>query len=166
VGPRRGERVREVGLRLGDKRIVLGDKRIVLGDKRIVHGDKRIVHGDKRIVLGESGTALGESGRLYVYLARVIGRVVTTQRYEGLEGVPLQWIRPLDENGEAMGEALVACAVVSTGPGDLVHFVDGREAALACPETFVPVDAAIIGYVEEAVSGGKHLERLATEART
>ena len=89
-----------------------------------------------------------------MYLARVIGRVVATQRYPGLDGVALQWIQPLDERGAAMGDALVATAVVSTGPGDLVQFVDGREAALACPETFVPVDAAIIGFVEQAISSG------------
>jgi ethanolamine utilization protein EutN len=97
-----------------------------------------------------------------VYLARVIGRVVTTQRYEGLDGVPLQWIQPLDESGRDMGDALVAAAVLSTGPGDLVHFVDGREGALACPKTFVPVDAAIIGFVEQAVALGK---RIGTEVR-
>lgn len=94
-----------------------------------------------------------------MYLARVIGRVVATRQYEGLAGVPLQWIQPLDEDGAAMGDALVACAVVSTGPGDLVQFVDGREAALACPEPFVPVDAAIIGFVEEAVSSGRFIGR-------
>jgi ethanolamine utilization protein EutN len=94
-----------------------------------------------------------------VYLARVIGRVVATQSYEGLEGVALQWIQPLDEDGAPMGDTLVACAVVSTGPGDLVEFVDGREAALACPKTFVPVDASIIGYVEEAYANGKFIGR-------
>lgn len=94
-----------------------------------------------------------------MYLARVLGRVVATRRYPGIEGVALQWIQPLDERGATMGDALVACAVVSTGPGDLVHFVDGREAALACPETFVPVDAAILGFVEEAFALGKHIGR-------
>jgi microcompartment protein CcmK/EutM len=90
-------------------------------------------------------------------LARVIGRVVTTQRYEGLDGVPLQWVQPLDEAGRDMGDALVAAAVLGTGPGDLVHFVDGREGALACPTTFVPIDAAIIGFVEEAVAFGRRI---------
>jgi ethanolamine utilization protein EutN len=84
-----------------------------------------------------------------MYLARVIGRVVATQRTEGLAGVPFHWVQPLDEQGAAMGDALVAATVVSAGPGDLVHFVDGREGALACPEPFVPVDAAVIGFVEE-----------------
>jgi len=94
-----------------------------------------------------------------MYLARVIGRLVATQRYPGLEGVPLQWIQPVDETGAASGRALVACAVVSSGPGDLVHYVDGREGALACPRTFVPVDAAILGFVEEAVVRGRRIGR-------
>lgn len=94
-----------------------------------------------------------------MYLGRVIGRVVATQRYAGLTGVPLQWVQPLDEHGAAQGDALVASTVISTGPGDLVHFVDGREAALACPETFVPVDATIIGYVEQAVRFGVEIGR-------
>ncbi len=94
-----------------------------------------------------------------MYLARVIGRVVASTRYPGLTGVPLQWIQPLDERGAPAGDALVACAVISTGPGDLVSFVDGREAALACPETFVPVDASILGYVEQAVSNGVFIGR-------
>lgn len=94
-----------------------------------------------------------------MYLARVIGRVVATTRSPGLEGVAMQWIQPLDERGEAMGDTLVAAAAISSGPGDLVHFVDGREGALACPETFVPVDAAITGFVEEAAVGETDLAR-------
>jgi ethanolamine utilization protein EutN len=35
------------------------------------------------------------------------------------------------------------------GPGELVYIVASREAALACPETFVPVDHAITGIVDE-----------------
>ncbi len=94
-----------------------------------------------------------------MYLARVVGRVVATTRSPGLEGVAMQWIQPLDEHGHSMGDALVAAAAISSGPGDLVHFVDGREGALACPETFVPVDAAITGFVEEAAVGNTDLAR-------
>ena len=90
-----------------------------------------------------------------MYLARVIGRVVASTVYEGLEGVALQWIQPLDEAGRDLGGAVVACAAISAGPGDFVHWVDGREAALACPETFVPVDAAITGFIEQAVALGR-----------
>ena len=92
-----------------------------------------------------------------MYLARVIGRVVTTVRYPGTESVPMQWVQPLDEHGDDAGDPIVACAVVSTGPGDLVQFVDGREAALACPTRFVPVDAAITGFVEQAIANGESI---------
>ncbi len=94
-----------------------------------------------------------------MYLARVIGRVVASTIYPGLENVNLQWIQPLDERGQDMGEALVACAAIASGPGDFVHYVDGREGALALPETFVPVDASVIGFVEEATVLGKTLDK-------
>ena len=90
-----------------------------------------------------------------MHLGRVIGRLVATHRYQGLDGVPLQLVQPLDASGEEAGTSLVACAVVPSGPGDTVHFIDGREAALACPETFVPVDATILGVVEEATNAGE-----------
>jgi microcompartment protein CcmK/EutM len=92
-----------------------------------------------------------------MHLARVVGRLVATQQYQGLRGVALQLIQPLDADGVASGDVVVACSAISSGPGDFVHWIDGREAALACPETFVPVDAAIIGWVEEAWAGGRRL---------
>jgi len=42
-----------------------------------------------------------------------------------------------------------------------VHFVDGREGALACPQKFVPVDAAIIGFVEQAAAPSGDLANMA-----
>lgn len=91
-------------------------------------------------------------------LARVIGRVVATRRIEGLDGVKLQWIQPLDEDGKASGSPLVACDAAQSGPGDLVYFIDGREACFPLPERFVPVDATVIGHVEE-VDAGKEFPR-------
>ena len=96
-------------------------------------------------------------------LARVIGRVVATRRTPGLEEVAFQWLQPLDADGSDAGSPLVAAAplaTLSTGPGDLVHFVDGREGALACPVTFVPVDAGITGFVEEVAVRGRRVDGL------
>lgn len=84
---------------------------------------------------------------------------MATTIYPGLDGVNLQWIQPLDERGEDMGAALVACAAISSGPGDFVHYVDGREGAMALPKTFVPVDAAVIGFIEEATVFGEVLDK-------
>ena len=84
-------------------------------------------------------------------LARVIGTVVATQKSEGLEGVKLLIVQPLDRVGEASGRAVVAAdAVHMAGPGELVYIVAAREAALAMPEPFVPVDHAIVGIVDAA----------------
>ena len=93
-----------------------------------------------------------------MYLARVIGRVVATECYPGLEGVALQIVQPLDEDGNPDGGTQVAAAatsVISTGPGDLVNCVDGREAALVLPVTYVPVAVAICGFVEAVERDGK-----------
>lgn len=106
-----------------------------------------------------------------MYLARVVGRLVATHIYPGLDGVNLQWIQPLDERGQDMGSALVACTAISSGPGDFVTYVDGREAAMALPETFVPVDASVIGFIEEAAVFGEVIDKdqfikqTSTEAR-
>ncbi|MBL4770570.1 MAG: EutN/CcmL family microcompartment protein [Planctomycetes bacterium] len=95
-----------------------------------------------------------------MYLARVTGRLVATVISPGLAGVRLQWIQPIDEKGEPMGSQQVACSAIDSGPGDLVEFVDGREAAVALPgETFVPVDATIVGYVSQAVCGDLDLAK-------
>lgn len=84
-----------------------------------------------------------------MYLARVIGTVVATQKYAGLEGRKLLVVQPLDPAGQPQGEPHVACDTAQAGDGDLVTCVGSREAALALQPSFVPVDAAIIGIVDE-----------------
>lgn len=84
-----------------------------------------------------------------MHLGRVIGTVVATIRSPGLEGIKLLIVQPLDRHLEPVGRALVAAdAVAMAGPDELVYFVASREAALALPETFVPVDHAIVGIVD------------------
>jgi ethanolamine utilization protein EutN len=84
-----------------------------------------------------------------MHLGRVIGRVVCTQRLPGLLGEKFLLVRPLDEKGEPAGETLVACDAVGSGLGDIVHVCDGRESTLALHDPFVPIDATIVGHVEE-----------------
>jgi len=82
-------------------------------------------------------------------LARVIGTVVATQKSEGLDGVKLLVVQPLTPALAPKGEPLVAADTVRAGPGELVYFVAAREAALALDPSFVPIDAAIVGIVDE-----------------
>lgn len=90
-------------------------------------------------------------------LGRVIGTVVATLVYPGLEGVKLLIVQPLDRSQKPKGKPVVAAdGVAMAGPGELVYFVASREAALALPETFVPVDHAIVGIVDavQPLAGG------------
>jgi ethanolamine utilization protein EutN len=83
-------------------------------------------------------------------LARVIGTVVAEHKYAGLQGVKLLIVQPLDRQQHPAGEPVVATdATAQAGPGELVFIVGGREAALALPETFVPVDHSVVGIVDE-----------------
>jgi ethanolamine utilization protein EutN len=85
-----------------------------------------------------------------MYLARVLGTVVATQKVEGLEGQKLLLVQPLDSRQAPNGQPQVAADVAQAGEGDLVTCVGSREAALALEPHFVPVDAAIIGIVDAA----------------
>jgi ethanolamine utilization protein EutN len=88
-------------------------------------------------------------------LAEVVGTVVATIKYEGLEGVKFLIVQPLDRELRPRGRPVVAAdAVAMAGPGELVYVVASREAALACPEPFVPVDHAIVGIVDEVERRG------------
>jgi ethanolamine utilization protein EutN len=89
-----------------------------------------------------------------VKFARVIGTVVSTQKYEGLEGVKFLVVQPLDEDLSPKGRPVVAAdATQQAGPGELVFVVGSREAAQALPEVFVPVDLAITGIIDEVDRG-------------
>ncbi len=73
---------------------------------------------------------------------------MATTIYEGLEGVRLLMVQPLNTSLEPDGDAVVMADSIQSGPGDLIFWVGSREAALAMEETFVPVDAAIVGFVD------------------
>ena len=82
-------------------------------------------------------------------LARVLGTVIATRKYEGLEGIKLLVVQPLDEQLMPRGLAEVAAdATAQAAPGELVFMVASREGAQALPETFVPVDLAVTGIVD------------------
>ena len=88
-------------------------------------------------------------------LGRVIGTVVPCVIYEGLKGVPMLLVQPLDKHQKETGTPLVcADSTRMAGPGELICYEGGREAAMALEKTFVPVDHTIIGIVDGAnVSG-------------
>ncbi len=83
-------------------------------------------------------------------LGRVIGTVVPCQVYEGLETVPMLWVQPLSKDQKPKGKAIVcADSTRMAGPGELIYYEGGREAAMALDPWFVPVDHAVIGIVDD-----------------
>lgn len=85
-----------------------------------------------------------------MFLGRVIGRMVCNVVHEGMEGVPLLWVQPLDKHAEAAGRPFVcADGTRMAGPGELVYWEASREAALTLDPSFVPVDHAVVGIVDD-----------------
>ncbi|MBS2023827.1 MAG: EutN/CcmL family microcompartment protein [Deltaproteobacteria bacterium] len=89
-----------------------------------------------------------------MYLGRVVGTVVAQTKAEGLSGQKLLLVQPLDHDQKPNGPIEAAVDTVRAGPGDLVFLVGSREASLALEEAFVPVDAAIVGFVDSVHAGG------------
>ncbi|MDH5279854.1 MAG: EutN/CcmL family microcompartment protein [Thermoleophilia bacterium] len=82
-------------------------------------------------------------------LARVTGTLVASVKADGLEGVKFLIVQPLSRRQEPEGSPVVAAdGVHMAGPDELVYSVGAREAAQALPNTFVPVDHAIVGIVD------------------
>ncbi len=81
---------------------------------------------------------------------RVHGQAISTLKVRGIEGVNLLVVQPLNKKLKPVDTLQVAADVVEAGPGDLCVMVASREAALAMrQETFVPIDLAIVGIVDE-----------------
>lgn len=88
-------------------------------------------------------------------LGRIIGTVTPCVRCEGLEGVPFLVVQPLDRLGAEKGNPLVAAdSTKMAGPGELVMYEGGREAAMTLEQSFVPVDHSIVGIVDQVSRKG------------
>jgi ethanolamine utilization protein EutN len=84
-----------------------------------------------------------------MHLARVIGTVWATRKVETLSGYRMLIVQPVTHEIESTGRPLVAVDTVSAAPGQLVYIVRALEASKALEERFNPVDASIVGIVEE-----------------
>ena len=83
-------------------------------------------------------------------LGKVIGTLVPAVIADGLTGVPMLWVQPLDKAGEATGLPFVAAdGTRMAGPGQIVTWEASREAALTLEPWFVPVDHAVVGLVDD-----------------
>ena len=83
-------------------------------------------------------------------LARVVGEVVSSHKRPQFEGAKLLILQPETPHGGKAGTSLLAIDSVGAGRGELVIAVlEGRAAGEALGKQHAPVDAAIVGIVDQ-----------------
>ena len=103
-----------------------------------------------------------------MFIAKVIGSMVATQKVESMVGRKLLVIEPYRIDPEtrskmvSTGRTLVSVDTVGAGEGELVLVVQGSSARLTPETKTLPVDATIVGIVD-AVNLGKTNIRLNEE---
>lgn len=91
--------------------------------------------------------------------ARVTGTVVCTRKEEKLTGAKLLLVQPVDTDGNAKGNPLVAVDAVGAGAGELVLLVQGSSARQTALTESRPVDCTIFGIVDTIEKDGKPVFR-------
>ena len=83
-------------------------------------------------------------------VAQVIGTVVATRKHELLVGSKIQVVQPLEcRGGKPKGDPFVAVDAVGAGAGEHVLVVRGSGARLAVDNDRCPIDATIIGIIDQ-----------------
>lgn len=97
-----------------------------------------------------------------MFLAKVIGNVVSTHKDEKFRGMKLLLVQPyVNKEGGlvASGSAVVAVDSVGAGVGECVLFTQGSSARLTPTTKDTPVDAVIVGIVDTVEVEGVVLEK-------
>ena len=95
-----------------------------------------------------------------MFIAKVKGNVVTTQKVESMSGRKLLIIEPmrLDEAGKDLigtGRSFVAVDSVGAGSDELVLATQGSSARMTDTTSDAPVDCVIIGIVDSVGAAGQ-----------
>jgi ethanolamine utilization protein EutN len=89
-----------------------------------------------------------------MFVARVTGSVVSTQKVKSMTGHKLLMVEPLRVDPQSRekligtGRSFVVVDTVGAGEGEMVLIVQGSSARLTPETEKLPVDAAIIGIVD------------------
>lgn len=79
--------------------------------------------------------------------AKLIGRVWATRKTESLSGFKL--MRAEIIGGNRAGEELVVVDIISAGIGERVLITTGSSARRMFGDDSIPVDAAVVGIIDE-----------------
>ncbi len=99
-----------------------------------------------------------------MFIARVRGNVVTTQKVMKMTGRKLLIIEPLrvDEAGgqiKPTGKCFVAVDSIDAGTDDLVLVTQGSSARMTETTAEAPVDAVVVGIIDTMTVLGKMIYR-------
>ena len=98
-----------------------------------------------------------------MFLARVTGSVVSTQKLSSMTGQKLLIVEPLRVDPKNRTEltstqrSFVAVDTVGAGAGQMVLIVQGSSARMAPELEKLPIDTAIVGIVDEVSVEGKSI---------
>ncbi|MEF9945054.1 MAG: EutN/CcmL family microcompartment protein [Lachnospiraceae bacterium] len=81
-------------------------------------------------------------------IGKVVGSIVSTRKSDKLVGNKLMIVEPLDTM-KANTNQLVAIDNIGAGVGEIVLVAQGSAARIGCGVEQAPVDAAIVGIVDE-----------------
>lgn len=82
-------------------------------------------------------------------LCKVIGSVWATRKDEAMTGVKLMVVARLNGAGQEVQDEFVAADFIGAGVGERVIVATGSSARIGCRNSQAPIDATIIGIVDE-----------------
>lgn len=85
-------------------------------------------------------------------IAKLIGNVWATRKYDSLNGLKFMLVEILDGSNEK--KRIVAVDTIGAGKGDKVIITQGSPAKVILEEEYhtkIPVDAVIVGIIDEDV---------------
>ncbi|MCI8537706.1 MAG: EutN/CcmL family microcompartment protein [Oscillospiraceae bacterium] len=83
-------------------------------------------------------------------IGKVIGNIWATRKEEKLSGLKLLIVQPINViDGSPDRAPIVAVDIISAGVGDTVIIVGGSSARGAAGDMGIPVDATIVGIVDD-----------------
>ena len=97
-----------------------------------------------------------------MFMAKVVGNVVATQKSPKFQGMKLLLVQPYVTTEQALvpsGSSIVAVDSVGAGEGEFVLFTQGSSARLTPATKEAPVDAVIVGIVDAVEVGGKEVAK-------
>ncbi len=89
-----------------------------------------------------------------MFLAKIIGTVVASQKEASLEGLRFMLLQPLDEKGKPAGSHVVAADAVGAGVDEIVLYASGSSARQTVVTDKRPCDAVIMAIVDSWEVGG------------